>query len=315
MISFPNEYFKTEVREGFCIKSMMKRAWAAQLVVLEKIDSICEKYGISYFADWGTLLGAVRHGGYIPWDDDLDIGMKRADYARFLSVAEKELPSGYRILNSRTNDEWRGTFSRVANGGEIVLEGERLQESYGFPYTAGVDIFPIDYLPVEASEGELQLVLFRAVYTLASKWNKSELNDEEKMESLRMVEECCNVKLTEDKPYQQQLWILADQISSMYWDTGETAKEITLMYVLADKPSFRIPASCFETTIRVPFENMMIPIPIGYKEILRVYYGEDYMTPIQGTAEHDYPYYREQEEILFEYYRENGKEIPQYLME
>ena len=66
---------------------MMKRAWAAQLEVLQRIDEVCGKYNIEYFANWGTLLGAIRHKGYIPWDDDLDIGMKRMDYERFLKIA------------------------------------------------------------------------------------------------------------------------------------------------------------------------------------------------------------------------------------
>lgn len=81
---FPDEYFKTEVRDGFAVNELMKRTLAAQLEVLNKIIGICEKYGLAYYAYWGTLLGAVRHKGYIPWDDDLDIAMKREDYIRFL---------------------------------------------------------------------------------------------------------------------------------------------------------------------------------------------------------------------------------------
>ena len=72
-MEFPDSYFEDEVREGFYIPSLMKRAWAAQMEVLEIVGEICEKHHIRYFAEWGTLLGAVRHGGRIPWDDDIDI--------------------------------------------------------------------------------------------------------------------------------------------------------------------------------------------------------------------------------------------------
>ena len=77
----------------------MKRAWAAQLEVLEEIDKVCKKHNIRWFADCGTLLGAVRHRGYIPWDDDMDICMLRPDYIKFNQVAEQELPKSFVVLN------------------------------------------------------------------------------------------------------------------------------------------------------------------------------------------------------------------------
>ena len=82
----PADFFMPEVREGFYVSPVMKRFWAGQIAVLSEIDKICQKNDITWFADCGTLLGAVRHGGYIPWDDDLDIMMLRHDYERFISV-------------------------------------------------------------------------------------------------------------------------------------------------------------------------------------------------------------------------------------
>ena len=75
MLQFPDGYFEDEIRDGFYVPSMIKRAWATELDVLCEVDRICRKYDIKYYAEWGTLLGAVRHAGFIPWDDDLDIGM------------------------------------------------------------------------------------------------------------------------------------------------------------------------------------------------------------------------------------------------
>ncbi|MDO5402264.1 MAG: LicD family protein, partial [Eubacteriales bacterium] len=72
-MEFPKSYFEDEVRDGFYVPAMMKRAWAAQLQVLEDVDKVCRDNDIQYFAEWGTLLGAVRHHGFIPWDDDMDI--------------------------------------------------------------------------------------------------------------------------------------------------------------------------------------------------------------------------------------------------
>jgi len=312
---FDETYFEGEEREGFYVKPMMKCAWAAQLEILQLIDQICERNNITYFASSGTLLGAIRHGGFIPWDDDIDIEMNRLDYARFLKAAERELPEGFRVSYPAGDSKWDFPFSRVTNTMKIPLEGELLQRFHGFPWQAGVDIFPIDYLPVDKSEEDVMLQLFRAAYMLAYDWDKGGMSEEEKMKSLREVEKCCNVQFTQDKPYRQQLWTLADRIGSMYWDMGADAKEVSMIYMLERQPDFRIPVSCYKHVKRVPFENTTVPIPIGYEQILSVLYGKDYMTPKHGVADHEYPFYERQQKMILEEYKKRGLEMPKELLE
>ena len=86
------EFFYDEVRDGFYIPGMVKRAWGAQLQVLSEIDRICRKHNIQYFVYAGTLLGAVRDKQYIPWDDDLDTCMLRSEFQKFCTVVRDELP-------------------------------------------------------------------------------------------------------------------------------------------------------------------------------------------------------------------------------
>ena len=92
MLEFSDEYFNNEVRCGFHITGMMKRLWASQMEILAWINEICDKYGIRYIMSYGSLLGTVRHKGFIPWDDDIDIAMLRGDYERFAEAVAKELP-------------------------------------------------------------------------------------------------------------------------------------------------------------------------------------------------------------------------------
>lgn len=110
----------------------MKHAWAAELEVLSEVDRICKKYNIQYYADWGTLLATVRHEGFIPWDDDLDIVMKREDYKRFLEVAPKELPEGYSVYNYSNHDDFWLFLARVVGKRRICLKMIILEDFMSF---------------------------------------------------------------------------------------------------------------------------------------------------------------------------------------
>ena len=144
-----NSYLEDEVREGFFVPSIMKRAWAVELQVLEELDKVCQRHGISWFAEWGTLLGAVRHQGFIPWDDDIDVVMFRKDYEHFLQVAH-ELPEGFKVLNLRTQPGFQYFLSRVVAKPRICFEEEHLEKYNGFPYIAGLDIFVRDYIAADS---------------------------------------------------------------------------------------------------------------------------------------------------------------------
>lgn len=143
-MKFCKEFFEDEVRDGFFVPAEIKQAWAAELEVLSEIDKICKKHHIQYFADWGTLLATVRHEGFIPWDDDLDIVMKRDDYNRFMEIANTELSEGFSAYNFRNHDDFWLFLGRVVGKQRICFEQEHLDRFHQFPYIAGVDIFVLD---------------------------------------------------------------------------------------------------------------------------------------------------------------------------
>lgn len=126
--------------------TLLRRVQMIELDILKEVDRICRRHHIEYFLDAGTALGAVRHGGFIPWDDDIDIGMLRRDYERFLSVARTELGSEYFLQNYQT-DGAPIMFSKVHRNDTTFVEF-RLRN---LPIAKGVfiDIFPYDYLPAD----------------------------------------------------------------------------------------------------------------------------------------------------------------------
>lgn len=299
---FSNSYFEDEVRDGFYVSGMMKRAWAAQLEILEDIDKVCKKNNIQYFAEWGTLLGAVRHGGFIPWDDDLDICMKRADYKKFLAVARQELPEGYGLLNC--HNEYNGEvyyefLTRVVNGNQICFDERHLEKFHGFPYVSGIDIFPLDYYASDNKEQQIQKKLVDLLSVVISCADSTNFNQDELEVQLRQVEEICNVTIERDDRIKQQLYLLEERIFSMY-DERE-AEEITMMPLGLENARIRFPKNYYQEAVMLPFENTQLPVPVFYDMILRKKYG-DYLKPVHKGGSHEYPFYKRQEDVLQELY-------------
>ena len=91
----------------------LRPLWDAILEVYKVFAAICDKHSLRYCADCGTALGAVRHGGFIPWDDDMDIQMPRPDYEKFASLAPKELPKGYAWIDRFNCPDYDNAFGKV----------------------------------------------------------------------------------------------------------------------------------------------------------------------------------------------------------
>lgn len=95
---------------------------------LDAVAEVCKKYNIKYFADYGTLLGAVRHNGFIPWDDDMDISVMRKDYNRLLDILNKELADNYVVHSIYTKDSHVQAFTTILNRATIDVGNEKDME-------------------------------------------------------------------------------------------------------------------------------------------------------------------------------------------
>lgn len=301
-MEFKKDFFCDEVRDGFMVPAMVKEAWGAQLEVLSVIDSICKKHNIPYWADWGTLLGAVRHGGFIPWDDDLDISMKRKDYEYFMKIAKNELPEGFCVINYATHEDFWLFLGRIINTKKACFEKEHLRKFHGFGYIAGVDIFVLDNVSRDEAKEEKRCKAARYVIALADKIGNHELTDAQIEEELRYVEKLCNKKLVrynEVYDIKVSLYKVAEELFACV--KREDSDYLTRMMPdgLLGNKALRLPQEDYEKMLWLPFENTKIPVPYNYDEMLRNRYG-DYMKLVRDAGGHDYPFYELQKKHLQE---------------
>ncbi len=294
------DFFRDEVRNGFYIPTAIKQAWAETLDVLSAIDDICKKFGIRYYADWGTFLGVVRHGGFIPWDDDLDICMLRDDYDKFRQVADRELPPGYVIHDySRKEDHWL-FLARVVNNERMCFEDSYLKAHNNFPWLAGVDIFIKDYL---YEDDEVEIARDKEIMNLiavADMIRDGELVGVEASKKIEEINLQYNLNISDrnsERDIAVAIYALAERIMARV-NPAETNKVGQIFpWILKNGPTNFELKSDYEAFIRLPFEDTTIPVPAAYDRVLRSRYG-DYQKIRKEWDGHNYPFFEGQKEEM-----------------
>ena len=297
MLNIPETFFKEEIRDGYLVSEMMKRSWATQIDILESIKKICTKYELRYYADYGTLLGAVRHKGYIPWDDDLDISMPRKDYMIFMEHAD-ELDTEL-VFRSVYNSETYINISAIVTQKADVLQWDdkRMHRYYGCPFICSVDIFPWDYVPRDEEKRNIQISLFSYAYKLMHDLKHMEqvlfagktfsLNNLRQPEYLKHkfvsdTVDCCNelLRLIElhygkkktidpERTLRHQICVMADEIAQFCQEEDADGVDY-FTYFWPGRP--KLPRKLKEwpgAGVELPFEFTTIMAPTDYVKVLK----------------------------------------------
>lgn len=270
----PKDFLKSEVREGVMIDAQRKKLFKISIEILEEIKRICEKYNLRYFADSGTLLGAVRHKGFIPWDDDIDLRMPREDFEKFQEIAPKELPEYYFLQTPVTDPEYEYDIIKVRDSRTTCLEKWRVDAHLHHNMGVWVSIFPLDGRPANPHAAETILYL------------------------ARLLREICRKPYVRSASWYVRLsfWIilmffgkkrLQKRKNMLYRRFPfEESEFCTGMHSLAAYVWFKCPSCAYDESIEVPFEYTTIKIPKGYDMVLTSMYG-NWLEPVKDAAYHE----------------------------
>lgn len=170
---YKEQFLQPEVRCDTYIGIEMKQVWFAELQLLEKFIDICNKHGLSYQLVGGSLLGAIRHKGFIPWDDDIDVGMLRPDYDRFVQLAKNELEAPFFLQTPLTDPGRNIDYVQIRNSATTAIDLRYVDDHNTFNQGIFIDIFPIDGVGSDEvlQKQEKQQQFIRRVYGSAFKTN------------------------------------------------------------------------------------------------------------------------------------------------
>lgn len=256
---------------------MLRRVQLTQLEIAREIKRVCEENDIRFFLLGGTYLGAVRHQGFIPWDDDMDLGMLRGEYEKFCRIAPEKLGPDYCLQTWYTEPNYGLPFGKVMKRGTVYLESKksrRLQENGIY-----VDIFPFDSVPQDLQQRQKLAKHLLRLYRL------------------RLMK--CGYKpwMEEDKVlWHKRLGYLFYQFQALFCGKQALARDYDALAeaqpdtdTVSEQSGMAQPLyvrrEWCEDLVNYTFEGEQFPAPRAYDEFLTIYYGDYMQLPPEDQRE------------------------------
>ena len=270
-LKFPN--LDVEIRE----------AQRVQLGILLDFDRFCKKHKISYQLFSGTLIGAIRHNGFIPWDDDVDVCMLRDEYEKFLKLSESELDEKYFVQNFYTDKNFQSQYSKIRLNNTRYVE--YMVQDVDMHHGVFIDVFPYDNVKPNTLMGKLQRVTLHRLKKI-NYCRVKRVNNSKKSSSSRFINNLTYYILKLVPKRSMDNWI--KKISIMF--NGEDTEYVGELGISTRKDmydKFNLKKEVFYNTIEWKFEGHCFPVPRDYDYVLTKNYG-DYMSfpPLEEQQPH-----------------------------
>lgn len=290
-IELPEGFLDEEVRWEHTISGKMKEVWAVELDLLNELLRVCKKYDIKIFANGGTMLGAVRHKGFIPWDDDIDMMMFREDYEKLCKVAVDEFKEPYFFQTEYTDPGSLRGHAQLRNSNTTAILNAEMNPVNGKPYfqfNQGIfiDIFPLDNVVEDCNKLDEQIKRVKVYKRYAFKFaNISSRYQKDMSHGVKgAIKAICHFmgdKLA--KKLQRKFYLKFEKECQAYNDQKtERVAIFTLKSDNASRDKYREDA---KELIMMPFEFMEIPVNRNFEHALANDYG-DYNKIVKGGSLH-----------------------------
>lgn len=268
-ISLPESFYEEETRTSYTISPEMKAVWAVELDLLSEFIRVCKELGLKYSLEGGSMLGAVRDGKFIPWDDDIDVTMLRRDYDILIEKGGELFKDPYFLQSAYSDKEYTRRHAQLRNKKTTAIvrnEGKDVRFNQGI----FLDIFVLDGVDMDNRQEQLDtaLGLFKHVNYIAYHHSANPLIEAIKKTRAGII------SLTKGN--------IPNSMKKMedYMRTYQNTKIVAELCIKETVPSIKyFEREWFENLTTVNFEGIECTIPKEYDKALKVWFGDDYLTP------------------------------------
>jgi len=281
-LQLPEGFFEEEVRCDHKVTKEMKEIWAVELDLLNELMRVCHKYDIKFFVDSGTVLGAVRHKGFIPWDDDIDVALLRDDYEKLCKVAPKEFTHPYFWQTEQTDPGVLRGHAQLRNSETTAILKVEYDSKLKFNQGVFLDVFPLDKIPEDVEE--------------INKFNDKIKEYKEKCldYSVFMPSRYTVPKSLYKRVLKSIVRPIGALIYRYYYNRFEklllsynnsNSDLVSEVYFAHISHRTMWKSSWYSSSIYMDFEMLKVPLPVGYKEYLDTTYG-NWKEFVKGASLH-----------------------------
>lgn len=271
-LQFADDFFREEIRCGYKVTEKAKKIWAIELDLLNELIRVCDKHHIKVTLFAGTLLGAIRHKGMIPWDDDIDVALTREEYEKLCKVAPREFRHPYFFQNNESDPQYLFGYSRLRNSlttGYIVG-----YDSLNYNNGIYIDIFVLDGYIEDESLLKKQLRKKSHLETIAELYKRNIFSHKILKRIIKKTLIILISPILFKLVNYRKLTIKYEETLKRYNNKTHRVSLITHNYDFIRR--YWCNKEDFSEITHVPFENIMVPAPVKYDAMLKHMYG-DYM--------------------------------------
>ena len=285
-IELPDGFLEEEVRCDYTVTKDIKEVWAIEIDLLMQLDEVCKKHNLKYYITDGTMLGTVRHKGFIPWDDDIDVTMFRDDYEKLLKVAETEFKYPYFLQTEYSDPGCLRGHAQLRNSATTgILKTE--EGKYKFNQGLFLDVFVMDNVIDDKKLYEQQkkdAEKYRKRAVKYARWSTRYYKQNTWQSKVKgILYPVVNTFLRKTK-LEEKNFRKFEEVCKRY-NNMETKYVTTLEFSFDIERWGKRLKSYFDKVEYMPFEFIKLPISVDYDEMLRNDYG-DYMVFKKGASAH-----------------------------